>query len=316
MQRILLAGLAMVLALHTWACDICGIYLNVQPQDRTTQFSLLYKLRVLRGEFTSRGLAKHGDAAVPVGTVNRIEELYQTVELRADLQLRQRWSLLLSVPLVNHYQSVNDQRTADLYGMGDPLVLARFQLANTQCGPDEDRFVHRLLIGGGVKLPLGRDDMTYNDEAVDADLQPGTGTVDFLASVEYTVRKRKTILASSNVLRFNTPDGTGFRFGHGVNSSLELMRTMKAGPLQVAPSLGGYMELTMAEHQDAKPIEGTTNNVLFSQAGLRAWWRSWMLTGAWQHALINDAGPFMMPNRDRAVFGISYLLNKNNNQNN
>lgn len=101
-----------------------------------------------------------------------------------------------------------------------------------------------------------------------------------------------------------------------MNSSLELMRTMKAGPLQVAPSLGGYMELTMAEHQDAKPIEGTTNNVLFSQAGLRAWWRSWMLTGAWQHALINDAGPFMMPNRDRAVFGISYLLNKNNNQNN
>lgn len=315
MQRFLLAGLAIVLALHTWACDICGIYLNVQPQDRTTQFSLLYKLRSLRGDFTTYGLAKHGDAAVPVGTVNRIEELYQTVELRADLQLRQRWSLLLSVPLVNHYQSVNDVRTADLYGMGDPLVLARFQLANTKCGPDEDRFVHRLLLGGGVKLPLGRDDMSYNEEAVDADLQPGTGTVDFLASVEYTVRKRNMVLASSNVFRINTPDGTGFRFGHGLNSALELMRTWKAGPVQVAPSLGGYAEFTMAEHQDAKPIEGTTNNVLFGQAGLRAWWRSWMLTGAWQHALINDAGPFMMPNRDRAVFGISYLL-KNNQQNN
>ncbi|MEO8066124.1 MAG: hypothetical protein ABI599_00385 [Flavobacteriales bacterium] len=313
MQRTFLAALALCLALQTWACDLCGIYLNVLPHDRTHQFSLFYRMRSLSGNFTTVGSAKHGDD-LPAESETAIAELFQTVELRADLRVRQRWSVLVSVPFVNTYQRVNGLRMVDLYSMGDPLLIARYQVLNTKGGPDVQRAVHRLMIGGGVKLPLGKDDLTYRGYDVGHDLQPGTGTWDILATVEYALRMGRNGVAFSNVLRSNGVSSNGYRFGDGLSSTLEVFRTWTCGKAQVAPSVGAYGEFAKRDEQDGSMINSTGGNTLFSHVGARLWWRSWMLTGVWQHALINDIGSAMVPNHDRMVVGLTYMLNKNNKQ--
>ena len=315
MKRTLFAVVAVWLSLQTWACDVCGIYLNVLPQDRTHQFSLFYRMRTLSGSFAPEGVAKHGDEHAAHGEAAEVSELFQVVDLRADLRIRQRWSLLLSVPMVNTYQSVNGFRTADMYGMGDPMLIGRYQLVNTRNGSDEQRAVHRLLVGGGLKFPLGKDDLAYNGNEVGNDLQPGTGTWDVLATLEYAVRKGRNGLAMSNVVRINGVHESGYRFGHGLNSTLEVFRIWSLGAAQVAPSIGGYGEFTQVDELDGSSITSTGGNTLFAHAGARVWWRSWMLTGAWQHAVVNDIGSAMVPNNDRLVVGLTFLLNNNNNNN-
>lgn len=313
MQRTFLAGMALWLSVQTWGCDLCGIYLNVLPQDRTHQFSLFYRMRSLSGSFAALGIAKHGDEQAQTLAPTEVDELFQSVDLRADLRVRLRWSVLLSVPLVNIYQRVNGLRMVDLYAVGDPMVIARYQLVNTKSGADEHRAIHRLLLGAGVKFPLGKDDLTYRGYDVANDLQPGTGTWDVLATLEYSLRKGRNGLVLGNVARVNGTHRSGYRFGNGLNSTLEAFRTWTCGKVQVAPSVGAYGEVAQCDQQNRSILSSTGGNTLFTHAGARVWWRSWLLTGAWQHAVVNDIGSAMVPNRDRLVVGLTYVLNSNKN---
>lgn len=310
--NVLFAGLLTFTALRTTACDYCGIFLNVQPHDRTSQFGLFWRVRTLHGSFAPTGgvTLRHGDTSTTSSTPTVVTEMYQTIELRSDLRLGDRWFLLGSVPLVNNYRSVNGYMKADLYGVGDPLALARYQVANTKCLSDTIRTVHRLLLGAGMKFPLGRTDMTFQSAEVDRDLQPGTGTWDALFSAEYTVRRNDNGLAMNSVVRWN---GTRMAFhpGNGVNLSAEFFHRWNLGGLVLLPSLGAYGEWSAPDREEGAQVEGTGGSTVFAHAGSRFWWREWMFTLAYQRAVADDQGDQMVPNRDRMILGVSYLLTRN-----
>lgn len=73
------------------------------------------------------------------------------------------------------------------------------------------------------------------------------------------------------------------------------------------------MEYAGTDRLDGTAVTGTGDQVLFSHAGARLWWRSLGLSLAWQHALASNSGELMVPNRERIVAGITYNLNNNNN---
>ena len=75
------------------ACDVCGIFLGVQPNDRRSTMGLFYRSRIMQGvtrvPLSSNLLLKHGDhvpANVPSAEVP-ITEVVNVMELRADLRL-------------------------------------------------------------------------------------------------------------------------------------------------------------------------------------------------------------------------------------
>ena len=298
------------------ACDVCGIFLGIQPHDRTSTVSLLYRYRRLEGSLPGTlSLAKHGghDAAVPNDT--RHCELYMAAELRADLWLTERLAILASMLAVNNYRAVDGVIANDVYGIGDPLLLARYMMVNTRCKTPDERTAHRLMIGAGGKAPLGRHDARYNDELVPHDQQPGTGSWDALASIEYSVRRGRNGGSITVIGRRNGATDEGHRMGHGVSTTAEVFRRFDIGDdWKVLPSLGAYHELAGKDAHGGDAIDGTGSSTLFTHAGLRVWWRSWGFQGAFQYAVARQLGEQMIPNRERFVVGITRNLKQHTNQ--
>jgi hypothetical protein len=132
MLRFLGAWLWLCAPFAATACDVCGIFLGVQPNDRRSTIGLFYRSRVMEGTtqvpMTSYLLAKHGND-VPHGVPAQevpMTEVVNVVELRADVRIGQRLFLLASLPLTNTYRSVNNWQVLDAYGLGDAFAMLRY----------------------------------------------------------------------------------------------------------------------------------------------------------------------------------------------
>ena len=308
-------GALLLLAFRGLACDVCGLYLGLQPHDRVNNFGLWYRMRYLQGDVgtaTAKDLSKHGGHVVTANGSAESTEIFTVVEARGEFWLGQRFRLMASVPFVNNYASVDGVRTADIYASGDPLLIGRYVLINTRCDGDSVKTRHRLTIGAGAKVPLGRHDMTWNGETLDHDLQPGTGTWDALLSVEYLLRGRAWGMGTSAIARVNGTTDDGHAMGNGLSSTAELFRVFEGDVLMWMPSVGAYHELALQDRQENSPLDGTGTSVLFSHLSSRLWWRSFGLSLTWQHAFAQSNGDMMVPNRERFIAGLSYNLKNNN----
>lgn len=315
MKPFLAAWMLLLLPSTGLPCDVCGIFLGVQPNDRTSSISLLWRYRHLEGTLPTTvpaAVPKHGGHShaetTPTADVH-YRELYQVAELRADLWLTERWALLVSVPAVNNYRAVDGVIGSDIYGLGDPLLIGRYQVANTKCLTTDERTVHRLLVGAGANVPLGRTDRTYKGYAVDVDQQPGTGSWDALATLEYRVRRGRNGAGLTAIGRYNGANSDTYRLGHGLSTTAEVFRRWDFGEhTKWMPSVGLYHELAGMDAEDGTTVQGTGSSTLFTHVGSRVWWRSWGLSATFQLAVAHSLGDRMVPNRERVVLGISYNL--------
>ncbi len=317
MTRILAAWLWLCLPLVAGACDVCGIFLGVQPNDRRSTIGLFYRSRVMEGTtqvpLTSPVLrAKHGGHVIGVPhKVVPMTELVNVAELRADLRLSDRFFLLASVPLTNTYRSVNNYRVLDAYGLGDAFAMLRYQLLNSKFDEGEPKLVHRLLVGAGVKAPLGRNDLRVDDELVSPDVQLGTGSWDILTSLEYSVRKGRTGGGVSALGRFNTANAEGYQLGHGLSTTAEVFHRIGNDTLSFAPAIGAYAEWMGHDHVKGVADHGTGGTTVFSHTGVRVWWKRYSFSAYYQHALLNNEGEFITPTRQRIVVGLTYNIKNN-----
>lgn len=317
MIKIIWVGVCFSVALRSMGCDVCGIFLNVQPNDRSTQFGLLHRVRMLSREYPAPqavAVPKHGgvDHAQIVQGPRAVSELIQAMELRADIRFRDKWALLVAVPVVNTYQSVNGYMRYDAYGLGDPFAILRYQVVNTKCTADDStgRWVHRLQFGGGVKMPLGRSDVTYQGERLHPDAQPGTGSWDALFSLEYALRIRRSGVTFTTVGRVNSADRYDVRLGHTASSTLDLFHRFPVGKqINVLPSLGGYMEWAGYDNEKGAVQTNTGGTTWYATAGLRTYWKKWMLTVNYQRALAWNIGDDMTATDFRLITGLSYFIN-------
>lgn len=318
MRSILAVWLAVLLPSISIGCDVCGIFLGIQPHDRTSSFSLMWRYRRLEGALPGTPIQvapKHGGHSSTTSTATgdvHYRELYQVAELRGDLWWSQRIATLVSAPLVNNYRAVNGVISNDVYGVGDPLFITRYLLVNTKCLTTDERTVHRVMLGAGMKLPFGRHDMTYNGEEVAVDQQPGTGSLDILGSAEYLIRHARNGASLSMIGRYNGSNGDHYRLGHGLSTTVEVFRRYDFGDdWKLMPSLGMYHELSGKDARDESTVQGTGSSTLFTHAGVRVWWRSWGLTSTFQYAVARTLGEQMVPNRERVVLGLTYNLVNN-----
>ncbi|MBK7384962.1 MAG: hypothetical protein IPI81_16740 [Flavobacteriales bacterium] len=317
MKHLFAAWLALWLPVIGLGCDVCGIFLGIQPHDRTTSFSLLWRYRHLEGSLPGSTLAlpKHGSDNATLTGDTHYRELYQVAEFRGDIWWSQRFATLVSIPMVNNYRAVNGVIRNDVYGMGDPFILGRYLLVNTKCLTMDERTVHRVMLGAGAKFPLGAHATSYNGEQVEVDQQPGTGSLDLLGSAEYMVRRGKYGGSLSVIGRYNGTNDMEHRMGHGISTTTELFRRFDIGEVwKVMPSLGVYHELAGKDALSGDPVQGTGSSTLFTHVGVRVWWRSWGFSSTYQHAVARSLGEQMIPNKERVVVGLTYNLIRNKNR--
>lgn len=316
MKKPILTILLSLSVMIAMACDqcSCGLLLGVQPHDHASNIGLQWRMRYLQGERAGAlpvQIPKHGGHDHGAGgTLERIEEFYAVTELFGQAWLSDRFSLSGSLPVLRNSRMVNGENTARLTGIGDPMLLARYAVLGSTTGLDTAVVRHRLTVGLGVKVPLGRTDVSWQGERLDHDFQPGTGTWDGLLSLEYMVRGRQWGASASVLGRYNGGAADGHRMGNSATITAELFRIIPVKGVKLLPSVGGYVEMARPESNYGVQEEDTGGNVLFSHLGLRLWWANLGLAATWQHALINDLGTAMTPNRERFTAGISYSFGR------
>lgn len=318
MHRLFLLGAMLSASLWATACDVCGIYLGVLPNDRRTNVGLFWRNRLMSGTTVVPNNSpllqlKHGDHAEEgvASTEVPMTELVNVLELRADVRLTERMFVLASVPYTNTFRGVSGYQVLDAYGIGDPFLLLRYQLVNTKCLTDEVRTVHRLLVGAGPKFPVGRHDLEINGEPASPDIQLGTGSWDVLASLEYAVRRGRTGGGLSVLGRYNTENPEGYRLGHGLSITGEVFHRFGTDTLSFAPVIGGYTEFMGFDAEQGVSLEGTGGTTVFAHMGLRAWWQDLGFSAFYQPALLNNEGIDITPTRHRVIVGITYNINNN-----
>ncbi len=312
MKKLFVLGALLLAVLPSVACDQCGcgLLLGVQPHDHANNFGMHWRMRYLQGDITTPpqvSLLKHGGHGdTEPGSTSTYIETYAVVEARGQVWFGQLFSLTANFPVLSNFQSVDGIRRADITGIGDPMVLGRYVLLGSTSGPDTTRLRHRLTAGLGVKIPVGRTDVEQFGKVLDFDLQPGTGSWDGMISLEYMVRGRQWGSSLAAMGRVNGTAPGGHHMGNNATFTAEVFRIFPIKDFRLLPSAGAYVELAEVDQMNGVEDPTTGGNVLFSHLGTRLWWRNMGLSFTWQHALVNDLGSLMIPNRERFTAGIIY----------
>lgn len=248
-------------SLAAQACDVCGcglggVFFGILPQYNTHYLGLRYSFASFQSHIN------HNSEYTPN---ERSHDTYQKLELSSRLMLGDKWQVQMVLPYLSNDMNGTVQKVTSS-GMGDPSVLVYYNLFNS--GMDLMRnWRQSLLLGGGVKLPLGEFNKKDGGLLINPNFQLGSGSLDYLLSANYTVRYKQAGLNMESGYKFNTANGQGYRFGNQWNASsygFYWVETMKVAYL---PYAGLYYEQAAMHTDDGKYQINSGGNSLLATIG-------------------------------------------------
>lgn len=261
------------------ACDLCGCgvgnyYLGVMPQFQKNFIGLRYRYSA----FDS-----HLNGTSEYSSLFQTQERFYTTELWARIYPSPKWQILAFVPYQFNFQDEQNQ-TKTLSGLADISVLAQYELVNTTRDSINQLFEHSLFVGGGVKLPTGRYnfDETNQNQVANANFQLGSGSTDFLWTLQYTIRYKKAGLTSDISYKVNTSNSNAYRFGNRISTNLNVFYIKQLGKVGLMPLVGTYYEHSQKDIRVSKKVNDTGGYLLASSFGLQAFTNRLMFGATYQ----------------------------------
>ena len=323
MQKLL--GICLLfLAFNGLSCDICNMSVSLTPDDTKNRISLLYRHRFATKTFSTlvytpvpnTSGSRHSGAILLPGMEDQTHtETFSVMDVRGVYNFNDRIRLIGSLPLVRNERVINNASQFVVSGLGDPFVLGKYNLVRTNF-TEEEKSNHRVTLGGGIKIPLGEYDFTNNGTTAQHDIQAGTGTFDFLFSLDYILKYKKTGLMFTSNYKMNTYNQKAdYMFGNTLNSTLNLFYTIKRKGIILLPYIGTYIEQGNKDIEERNYEDNSGGSLLFGATGIQVFVKSFQLDALYQHTLINKLnGSLQLDTRNRFQFGISYLINNKRNE--
>ena len=272
MKHILLILLAFVLAItHSEACDVCGCSLGSNYFGILPQFDKHFVgIRWHYSAFSAR--MNHESSYLDDEYSN---DSYYQLEMWGRFYLTPRIQLFASLPYsINYMQGSHQQVTAS--GLGDISLIANYTLINT--GEDVGNpWRHSLLLGGGVKLPTGHYQQQDQGKLVNPNFQLGTGSIDVVLNLLYTVRYQNKGLNLGTTRQLNTVNPVAYRFGNQWNASAQVFYWQQMKAWSLLPHVGAYYETATMHTDHGIRQVNTGGRALFAQVGLDTYYRNMAL---------------------------------------
>lgn len=307
MKKILLLAVSLLyINLSSQACDkgctMGGSYLGILPQFHKNFAGLRYSTR----SYTITTTHTHIHEGMPITHTDIIDEQFNTMELWGRYVPVKDVQIFAFVPYAFNQQSTTRGNT-NYSGLGDITLLANYSLLNT--GDSANHVLkHTLQLGGGVKFATGSHTQNKSDEGYAANLQPGTGSTDYLVNVIYTVRYGKAGLNNDFTYRFNTENEEGYTFGDRVSASTNLFYWLNIENMTLLPSAGLYYEHAKAdefEHVDEGQKGG---DAYYTNLGLNMYLQKVAVGGTLQIPLSSTDDHHVTKGNNRAMVSLSYLF--------
>jgi hypothetical protein len=211
MRKITIIILLMMLPVFSYACDACGNastggYIGILPQYSRHFVGIRYQYR----PFSSSSVTSPG---------SRNNEYYNTWNLWGRMSPHKRVQIYVNVP-IHYFLQTDGGVKRELIGPGDIWALAQYQVLRT---PDSSKKKMRqsLFMGGGVKLPTGRYNIYDSNGYYDRNLQPGTGSWDFIVTTQYTMRWKGWGMNTEINARISTMNPDNYLYGHKLNANIK-----------------------------------------------------------------------------------------------
>lgn len=288
-----------------FGCDLCSIYISLDPNGSKNSFGLRHRYRVFEKDYYKESFylinnkynqkgeinSKHGGSTDPtLKTTEKFTftEIYNSYDVFANFYLNPKLQLGLSTYFSDNYILNDDSTTTNVAGIGDASVVLKYSLFNSKkCAPDslKNKFIHRFTIGGGIDLPTGNyNKSTITDfeteikpktiigtpiEELDPHLQAGTGSFNYLFLIEYMTKINNFGLNTNVSYKLSTANKNEFRFANrfNANGTLFLIANLSS-KIKLMPFTGASYETSSRDSQSDIDIMGSGGKVLFFNGGL------------------------------------------------
>lgn len=266
--------LASAMVIAAYACDVCGSaagnqFLGILPQHRQHFIGLQYQYSSFESNHPSLFDGKPDEHS---------QDHYQTLQAWGRFSLGKHWQVFGFVPYRFNEQLSNGVRTRTS-GLGDISFLVNRVLIREN---EQARWQHQLLAGGGLKLPTGAyTGIRAQDKLGIPNMQPGSGSWDFMVNTNYTVRRGKLGLNLDAAYTITLPNREDYKYGNRLNAGLLGFYTLKAADkLSLMPMAGFRYEYALHDYDNYARKwlnEQSGGYMAFASVGLQSYYRQWGL---------------------------------------
>jgi hypothetical protein len=285
------------------ACNTCGCsasspYLGILSQRGGSFIGL---------QHTYRWYESYHDASEKMQIPG--SEHFQTLQLWGSYAIG-RVRVLAILPYQHNLKQEDGKRTV-LSGLGDATLLVNYQLLKPagNCGG----WQHFLQAGGGVKAPTG----AYNDEVLGSgdelapSMQAGTGSWDFLANANYTLRHGAWGFNLEGSYTITTPNHQTYKYGNRLSSAVQAFREFSWKDFRLLPAAGLRYEQAQQDYDNYPSrslAQYTGGYMLYATAGLHAYSKKWGAELGYSLPVSQEYGDGLVKAKGRVELGVLRLF--------
>lgn len=318
MQKILrvfcLGGLFTIFSFNILACDVCNMNVELFPDDYKHSVSFYYRSRVLLGKYDLYGTiipsVRHSGSTSD-GTAHfgkTVKEVYNLYDLRGTYYFsKPKLYATLILPLINNKRYFNDAYQFGFFEIGDPIIMVKREVFNSLNKRDSSKLTQKLNLGAGIKLPFGSNKVKINNSTLNEDIQPGSGSIDYIMSLDYLIKYNSIGITANMNYKINSANNENYTFGNSLNGQLNLFYYQKIKSTVLVPSIGNYMEYAGKDKQNNSYLNNTGGIISFISGGLTYYWKNFRLKAEYQVKVYDKLnGNTQLSSTQRCLLGASY----------
>lgn len=286
MKRIIAGvGLLVISSLHAYGCDQCSCassgFMGIVPQFGKHFVGLRYQYQNFQ--------TTHSSSIVEGLALDRSVEHFHTAEMFGSYVPHWRVQIMASMPFHYRTQVSELEGTFTGYGLGDAWLGVNYTAIAT---PDTigKKVRHNLILGVGLKAPTGLTSLKQNNELLNMNLQPGTGSWDPNFRLRYIARIKRWGISTAADFRLNTENGKGYRFGNRINGFVGAFYWTVFRNMTFVPQVALMTDFAWKDHEDGTVQLPTGGHATWARANIQLGYKGMIFDFGYSLPLCHDLG--------------------------
>lgn len=285
------------------ACDVCGCsiggnYFGILPQFHRHFVGIRYSEQSFQ--------SAHSRKAAGLGDFDS-EEQFRTIDVLGRFYPLRRLQVMVLAPYHAFRRTENGVLTP-AQGFGDASVLGNFILLDTGDSLRHS-WQHTLTIGGGIKLPTGQHRLKDAEgQLLLENLQPGSGSTDFMLSAAYTVRRGAWGITGDVLGRLNTANHHDYHFGNRISGSAKFFYWKTLKKVSFLPNAGVFADHAAANLDGNTHADGTGGSIALATFGLDVYTGHFSIGCTFQQPVYQNLGEAKIHSNARWMTTLNYIF--------
>lgn len=278
-------------------CDMCNLYLGLHPNQTKNSISLRYRFSL----YESAKVHVHNGSSQSsiTGTEWRT---FQTMEVWNQWKIGRKIQLMFLIPYsMNSIE--NKGLVLDSYNhLGDIQGIVRYQLYRSDA--EKHSYIHRIVIGAGIKAPTGLSSSLSNEGNLDPHIQTGTGSWDFLSNFGYLLKYKQWGVNQEVLFKINGVNKQSYQFANRFSSTTTIYYSIEKKDISVIPSIGTSVEYANQDKDHGANQSTTNGKAVYLIPGIDIYYKKLNWNISYQKPIIEDLRDVSMKNDYRWLIGM------------